>query len=196
VGLVEFVLSPPDIVRSIDQLWLLQSWIRTRGARQLPAAEDLAADERPGISDNLLFTDLVSSGGAPRFLVRSGGRCIMEYFGMSCQTGGQGRFLDEVLPPAYRAAALATFREAVAAREPVYTIADMRDRGGRIVHFERLLLPFGRDGMAVDSILASIEAVSPEGVFDSQQLMTAPAMRPAFAFCAIIDTGPPAAAGR
>jgi hypothetical protein len=196
VGLVEFVLSPPDIVRSADQLWLLNSWIRTRGPRQLPAVEGVPADEPAGVSDNLLFTDVVSRDGASRFLIRSGGRNVTEYFGVSCPTGGQGRFLDEVLPSAYRDAALSTFREAVAAREPVYTIADLRDRGGRIVHVERLLLPFGRDGTTVDRIMASIEAVSPEGTFEGRHLMTAPAMPPAFAFCAIIDTGSPAAAGR
>ena len=196
MGLVEFVLSPPDIVRSTGQLWLLQRWIRTRGSRRLPAIEGVSTDAPAGVSDNLLFTDVVSRDGATRFLIRSGGRRITEYFGVSCPTGGQGRFLDDVLPPAYRAAALATFHEAVAARDPVYTIADMRDRAGRIVHFERLLLPFGRDGTAVDRVLASIEAVSPEGTFDSRHLMTAPAMPPAFAFCAIIDTGSPAAAGR
>ena len=196
MGLVEFVLSPPDIVRSADQLRLLQRSIRTRGSRQLPATEGVPDDAPAGISDNLLFTDVVSRDGATRFLIRSGGRRVTEYFGVSCPTSGQGRFLDEVLPPAYRDAALSTFHEAVAAREPVYTIADMRDRSGRIVHFERLLLPFGRNGVAVDRILASIEAVSPEGAFEGQHLMTAPAMPPAFAFCAIIDTGPPAAAGR
>ena len=196
MGLVEFVLSPPDIVRSAGQFWLLKRWIRTRGSRQLPAVEGVPGDEPAGICDNLLFTDVVGRDGARRFLVRSGGRRITEYFGVSCPTGGQGRFLDEILPPAYREAALATFHEVVAVREPVYTIADMRDRGGRIVHFERLLLPFGRDGTAVDRILASIEAVSPEGAFEGRHLMTRPAMPPAFAFCAIIDTGPPAAADR
>jgi hypothetical protein len=64
----------------------------------------------------------------------------------------------------------------------------MRDRAGRIVHFERLLLPFGQDGTAVDRVLASIEAVSPEGAFDSRDLMTASASPPAYAFCAVIDT--------
>jgi hypothetical protein len=196
VGLVEFVLSPPDIVRSADQLWLLQSWIRTRGSRQLPAIEGVPDGAPAGISDNLLFTDVVRRDGATRFLIRSGGRRVTEYFGVSCPNQGQGGFLDEVLPPAYRDAALSTFHEAVAAREPVYTIADLRDRAGRIVHIERLLLPFGRDGMAVDRILASIEAVSPEGAFEGRHLMTAPSMPPAFAFCAIIDTGSPAAAGR
>ena len=143
---MEFVLSPPDIVRSINQLWLLKSWIRSRGSRQLPALEGLTADELAGISDNLLFTDVVSRDGATRFLVRSGRRgASRNLVGMSCPTGEQSRFLDEVLPPAYRDAALSAFHETLAAREPVYTIADMRDRGGRIVHLERLLLPFGRD---------------------------------------------------
>jgi hypothetical protein len=193
---VEFVLLPPDIVRSAGQLWLLKRWMGTRGSRRLPAIESMSADQPAGISDNLLLTDVASRDGVTRFLIRSGGRNVTEFFGVDCPTSGQGRFLDEVLPPAYRDAALATFREAVAAREPVYTVADLRDRAGRIVHVERLLLPFGRDGTAVDGIVASIEAISPEGSFEGRHLMTAPSMPPAFAFCAIIDTGSPAAAGR
>jgi hypothetical protein len=185
---VEFVVSPPDIVRSINQLWLLKSWMRLRGSRRLPLLESLTGEELAGISANLLLTDVVSREGATRFLVRSCGARVLENFGVSCPTGGDGRFLDEALPEAYRDAALGSFHEAVAAREPVYTVADLRDRAGRIVHFERLLLPFGRDGTAVDQVLASIEAVSPEGAFDNRHLITAPSAPPAFAFCAIIDT--------
>jgi hypothetical protein len=186
VGLVEFVLAPPDIVRSINQLWLLKSWMRLRGASQLPPWDGLSADELAGISDNLAFADVLNQDDTVRFLIRFAGIRIAEYVGVSCN--GKGRYLDEALPAGYRDAALSTYREAVAAREPVYTIADMRDRAGRIVHFERLLLPFGRDGMAVDRILASVEAVSPEGVFESSDLMVAPSAPPAFAFCSIIDT--------
>jgi hypothetical protein len=151
--------------------------------------DDPAAGELAGVSDNLLFADVVNGAGASRFMIRFSGARILEYFGVSCVDQGQGRFLDEVLPAAYRDAALSSFHEAVAARQPVYTIADMRDRAGRIVHFERLLLPLGGDGNAVDRILASIEAVSPEGVFRADDLMMAPAAPPAFAFCGIIDTG-------
>ena len=199
VGQVEFVLSPPDIVRSISQLWLLKSWMRLRGSRQLPPWDGLTGDELAGMSDNLAFADVLNQDDTVRFLIRFAGVRIAEFVGVGCD--GQGRFLDEALPAAYRDAALSTYREAVAAREPVYTIADVRDRAGRIVHFERLLLPFGRDGTAVDRILASIEAVSPEGGFDGRHLVTAPSAPPAFAFCAIIDTrapvaGSPAAAGR
>jgi hypothetical protein len=185
---VEFVISPPDIVRSINQLWLLKSWMRLRGASRLLPSDGPAGEELAGISEDLLFMDVVNREGATQFLIRFTGLRIMEYLGVNCPTRGEGKFVDEVLPVPYRDAALSTFREAVAAREPVYTVADMRDRGGRIVHFERLLLPFGRDGMAVDRILASIEAVSPEGGFDGHSLMATPSMTPAFAFCAIIDT--------
>jgi hypothetical protein len=195
VGLVEFVISPPDIVRSSSQLWLLQTWMRLRGSSRLPALDGFLGEELVAISDNLLLTDVVSGAGATRYLIRFGGLRVVEYFGASCPAGGQGRFLDEVLPAAYRDVALATFDQTVAAQEPVYTVADLRDRAGRIVHLERLLLPLGRDGAAVDGILASIEAVSPEGAMENRDLATSPSAPPAFAFCTIIDTREPTPGG-
>src|SRR5262245_48891709 len=53
------------------------------------------------------------------------------------------------------------YRHGVATRLPVYTVSDMRDRTGRIVHYERLLLPFATEGFEVNRILASLETVSP-----------------------------------
>jgi hypothetical protein len=179
------VLSPPDIVRSANQLWLLKSWMRVRDCGLLPSLDAPLGPGLAGLSGNLLSADVVRDAGLTRFLIRSCGARIMEYVGVVCN--GQGKFIDEALPPAYRDAALSTFLEVVAARAPVYTVADMRDGAGRIVHFERLLLPFGRDGTSVDRVLASIEAVSPEGTFEDRDLIaTSP---PAFAFCAVIDTG-------
>src|SRR5262249_61023408 len=63
--------------------------------------------------------------------------------------------------PASSDATLSTYRHVVATRLPVYTVSDMRDRTGRIVHYERLLLPFATEGSEVDRILASLETVSP-----------------------------------
>jgi hypothetical protein len=191
VGLVEFVISPPDIVRSSHQLWLLKSWMQLRRPGLLPAWDGFLGEEPAGIADNLLLADVVRGAGKARFMIRLGGARIAEYFGVSCPSGGQGRFLDEVLPAAYREAALSTFHEAVAAREPVYTVADLRYGAGRIVHFERLLLPLSQTGTAVDCVLASIEAVSPEGALETSGLVTARAAPPAFAFCTIIDTREP-----
>ena len=84
-------------------------------------------------------------------------------------------------------AALSSYRHVLASRLPVYTVADMRDPGGRIVHYERLLLPFGQNGIEVDRLLASLETVSPEGAFENRGLMNAPPRPPAFALCTTIQ---------
>jgi hypothetical protein len=53
----------------------------------------------------------------------------------------------------------------------VYTILDITDRGGRLVHAERLLLPFARDGETVDRILAAFEFFCADGAFDADALL-------------------------
>jgi hypothetical protein len=180
---MEFATSRPDIVRSINQRWLLGRWNGMRGAASLPEWSGLPQDFAHASAD-LSLTDVVASDGTARFQIQFHGPRIGELYGRaSCV----GKFLDEILPAAYSAPALATYRQAVATRLPIYTIADMRDPGGRIVHYERLLLPFGRDGVNVDRILASLESVSPEGAFDHRGLMKAPEKAPAFAFLTTIQ---------
>jgi hypothetical protein len=100
---------------------------------------------------------------------------------------GEGKFIDDFLPPSYLGSAVATYREVVRTRRPVYTVADMRDPTGRIVHHERLLLPFSTDGTRVDRILASIEPRSPEGPLELRDLMKSPARGPVIALCATIQ---------
>lgn len=63
----------------------------------------------------------------------------------------------------------------------------MTDRGGRRVYYERLLLPFARDGAGVDRILAAFEFVCPDGAFDSRGLMKTPATPPRLRLCATIE---------
>jgi len=180
---MQFTSSRPDVVRSSNQRWLLSYWGRLRGTRPLPMWQGFEAEELAAMAENLAFNDVVGSDGNARFLIRYHGRRIAEACGMVCE----GKFLDEVLPPQYSEAALSTYHRVLVTKLPVYTVADMRDRHGRIVHFERLLLPFGRDGVAVDRILASLETVSPEGVFDNNDLMRSAPKPPAFALCVTIQ---------
>ncbi|HEY2756854.1 MAG TPA: hypothetical protein VGJ01_14095 [Pseudolabrys sp.] len=63
----------------------------------------------------------------------------------------------------------------------------MNDRVGRLVHCERLLLPFGRDGQTVDRILASVEFICPDGAFDDRDLMLAQQAPPALRMSARIE---------
>jgi hypothetical protein len=53
---------------------------------------------------------------------------------------------------------------------PVYTIADIDDVYGRIVAYERLLLPFS-DGAGVTHIIASLKTISEDGGFEIKNLM-------------------------
>ena len=154
-----------------------------RGATALPIWQGLQQD-LARVSADLSLNEVVVADATIRFKIQFHGTRIGELYGrVSCA----GKFLDEILPAAYSEPALATYRQAVATRLPVYTIADMRDAAGRIVHYERLLLPFGRDGVNVERILASLEIVSPEGTFDHRGLMKAPEKAPAFAFLTTIQ---------
>jgi hypothetical protein len=180
---MEFMSSRPDVIRSINQRWLLSYWNRVRGSTRIPPWVELEADELPAMSASLAFFDVIENGGDARFLIRFRGQRINEAFGHP----GQGKFLDEVLPASYREAALKTYRQVLVTQLPVYTIADLRDRDDRIVHYERLLLPFGRDGASVDRILASLETVSPEGAFDNRDILNSARKPPAFALCTTIQ---------
>ena len=83
----------------------------------------------------------------------------------------RGKYLDEIIRRAALRDRLAPYQQAVETGRPVYTIHDITDRSGRLVHYERLLLPFSRDGATVDRILASFEFICPDGAFDSRDLM-------------------------
>jgi hypothetical protein len=181
---MEFMNSRPDVVRSASQVWLLKTWNRLRGVRRLPLVQDLELDELAAVSETLSFNDVVAVNGSARFRVRFHGKRVGEAYGSAdCH----GKFLDEILPAAYLNAALSTYDQVIAARLPVYTVADMRDQAGRIVHYERLLLPFSQQGLEVEGILASLETVSPEGDFEHRELMKSPPKAPAFALCTTIS---------
>jgi hypothetical protein len=53
---------------------------------------------------------------------------------------------------------------------PVYTIANIDDIYGRIVAYERLLLPFAQDG-SISHVIASLKTISEDGGFEIKNLM-------------------------
>jgi hypothetical protein len=180
---VEFLTSRPDIVASNNQRWLLSYWHRLRGNAPLPIWPGLeAAPELMLMADYLSFAAVVGSEESHRLLIQIHGAHVAEAHGGQ----GVGKYLDEILISPYREASLATCRQAIVTKLPVYIVVDLRDCNQRIVHYERLLLPFGRDGMNTDSVLASIESVSPEGAFENRDLMNPPAKKPGFALCTTI----------
>jgi hypothetical protein len=180
---VEFLTARPDIVGSSTQRWLLSYWHRARGEALLPQWPGLeAVPEIMAMADNLAYADVVGTEESHRLLITmQGARMIEAHGGYHV-----GKYVDEVLQPPYLQQSLATCRQSIVTRLPVYTVLDLRDHNQRIVHFERLLLPFAKDGRTVDGLLASIEIGSPEGPFETRNLMNPPAKAPGMALCATI----------
>ena len=69
---------------------------------------------------------------------------------------------------------------------PIYTVANIDDIYGRIVAYERLLLPFS-DGGDVTHIIASLKTISEDGSFEIRNLMRGNDTLPTPKLCAVID---------
>jgi hypothetical protein len=173
-----FAITRPDVVRAVNHRWLLKFWKRHLGDHRVPQWQAIVAENLSRLSSNLSFLDVVGSAGTACFVVRFNGAMIGTVYGGADH---RGRRLEEVMPPEHRDDWLVPYRLAVGCRCPIYTIHDVTDRAGRLVHYERLLLPFGRDGQTVDRILASVEFICPDGAFEERELMlmqpTAPLLR-------------------
>jgi hypothetical protein len=78
------------------------------------------------------------------------------------------------------------YYECIARRLPVFTIATMDDIYGRIVAYERLLLPFSDDG-GVTHIMASLKTISEDGNFEIKNLIRGNDKLPVPKLRAVID---------
>lgn len=180
---MQFPPARPDAVHAINQRWLLKFWMRHLNGARTPRWQTVKADDLATVADHLSFLD-VTGGATPRFMIRFHGRMIARVHGA---TDCRGRYLDEVVPAARHGSALAPYAETVRSGMPVYTVQDINDVKGRLIHFERLLLPFSRDGATVDRILGSFEFVCPDGDFDAQALLGPGGTLPVTRLAAIIE---------
>jgi len=182
---MQFSVARPDVVRAINQRWLLKFWQQGLGKDAVPRWRIVEAEDLSRIAAGLSYLDVTGRDGEARFMIRSHGPIIGQVYGSAdCR----GRYLDELIAQSHRAQALAPYQQAVHGGKPVYTIHELADRNGRLVHYERLLLPFARDGRSVDRVLAAFEFICEDGAFDSRELMTSQAAVPALRLSATIDT--------
>jgi hypothetical protein len=181
---MNFSVARPEVVRAVNQRWLLKFWKQQLGANRVPQWRALTNENLSRMSDHLSFLDVTGSGDAQRFHIRFHGALIGRAYG---STDCRGKYLDAVIPASRHQEGLAPYRRTVATGCPVYTIHDVTDRAGRVVHYERLLLPFASDGKEVDRILASFEFVCLDGGFERDALMHHQSMPPALRLSAQIE---------
>ncbi|MEI9803653.1 MAG: PAS domain-containing protein [Pseudolabrys sp.] len=181
---MHFPAARPDVVRAINQRWLLKFWMRHLGGGRAPLWQSIDAADLSRISDNLSFLDVTANREDVRFKIRFHGAVMSQVYGSpDCR----GRYLDEIIPPQRHRTGLAPYRQALECSHPIYTIHEVTDRNGRVIHFERLLLPFSQDGATVDRILASFEFVCDDGAFDGDNLLQLQNMPPALRLSATIE---------
>ena len=99
---------------------------------------------------------------------------------------GKGRHLDEYLGAKLAPIVMPVYYECIVRRLPAYTIANIDDIYGRIVAYERLLLPFS-DGEGVTHIVASLKTISEDGGFEIRDLMRGNDKLPVPTLRSIID---------
>lgn len=167
MAVLQYPTRSPDVVKSVRQRWMLTYWTRLRGERPLPAWADLDEAELESSFDDLSIIDVLPHNGTHIFRIRNHGKNVGAMFADECA----GKLLAETLPDTTRAATLETYEYATGARMPVFTTSEVNDAQGRVVLYERLLLPFSEDGKRVTRILAFLETVSHEGTFRRRELL-------------------------
>ena len=180
---MEFESANPSIIRSIKQRDLLNTWLRLYAREQkLPRLEEYQparlADETP----DLVYYTVDATETPPRLTIQSDGTRMSSAYGHT----GMGRYLHEYLPSKLVDVVMPVYYECVARGLPVYTISNIDDIYGRIVAYERMLLPFS-EARGVTHVLASLKTISEDGGFEIKNLMRGNDALPTPKLRAIID---------
>ncbi len=180
---LDFESANPTIVKSIKQRDLLNTWLRLYARiQQLPHIAgyqpERLADELP----DLVFYTVEAAHSLPRLVIQSNGTRMSAAYGHS----GKGRYLDEYLGAKLSSVVMPIYHECLKRALPVYTISNIDDIYGRLVAYERLLLPFS-DGGGVTHVIASLKTICEDGGFEIKNLMRGNDALPVAKLLAVID---------
>jgi hypothetical protein len=164
---LDFESADPSVVKSIKQRDLLNTWLRLYARDQsLPRIDEYQPSRIEEELPDLVFYTVDTSEPPPRLTIQSDGTRMSSAYGNT----GKGRYLDEYLGARLAPVVMPVYYECIARRLPAYTISNIDDIYGRIVAYERLLLPFS-DGGDVSHIIASLKTISEDGGFEIKNLM-------------------------
>src|SRR5882757_1124704 len=183
IASLEFESAQPSVVKSIKQRDLLNTWLRLYARTQsLPRIDEYQPARIEDELPDLVFLTVDMREQPPRLMIQSDGTRMSDAYGHS----GKGRYLDEYLGARLAPIVMPVYYACIARRLPVYTIAYIEDIYGRVVAYERVLLPFW-DGGNVSHILASLKTISEDGGFEIKNLMRGSDKLPVPVLRAIID---------
>jgi len=164
---LDFESANPSVVKSIKQRDLLNTWLRLYARGQLmPRIEEYQPTRLADELADLVYYTVDGAQQPPRLTIQSEGTRMSSAYGNT----GKGRHLDEYLGPRLAPIVMPVYHECLKRALPVYTIANIDDIYGRIVAYERLLLPFSEGGQ-VTHVIASLKTISEDGGFEIKNLM-------------------------
>ena len=164
---MEFESASPSVVKSIKQRDLLNTWLRAYAREQrTPRVEEFQPERLADELGDLVYYTVDAAREPPRLTIQSEGTRMSNAYGHT----GKGRYLDDYLGARLAPVVMPVYYQCVARVLPVYTIAHIDDSYGRIVAYERLLLPFCMDS-GVSHIIASLKTISEDGGFEIKNLM-------------------------
>jgi len=179
---LDFESANPTIVKSIKQRDFLNTWLRLFVRTQtLPRIDEFQPARIEEELPDLVFLK-VENAETPRLIIERDGARLMSAFGNS----GAGKYLDEYLGSKLAPLITPIYHECLKRSLPVYTIANVDDTFGRIVAYERLLLPFS-EGSGVTHVIASLKTICEDGGFEIRNLMRGSDSLPATKRRAVID---------
>ena len=180
---MEFESAKPSVVKSIKQRDLLNTWLRLYARGQsIPRIEEYQPARFEDELPDLVFYTVDTAAQPPRLTIQSDGTRMSNAYGYS----GKGKFLDEYLGARLAPIVLPVYHHCITRALPVYTISNIDDAYGRIVAYERLLLPFSEGG-DVTHIIASLKTISEDGGFEIRNLMRGNDTLPKPMLRAVID---------
>lgn len=180
---MEFQSANPTIVKSIKQRDLLNTWLRLYAREQrIPRIEEYQPSRLADELADLVYYTVDASVSPPRLTIDSNGTRMSSAYGDT----GKGRYLDEYIGPALVSVVMPVYYRCVDRGLPVYTISNIDDIYGRIVAYERLLMPFSEGG-GVTHIIASLKTICEDGGFEIKNLMRGKDALPTAKLRAIVD---------
>lgn len=178
-----FESANAEVVRSITQRSLLNTWLRLYDEKKAPPKfEDYHPGLPPEEARDIICYTVTYPDETPRIRIDSFGTRMSVAYGVAAA----GRDLSEYVGPKLSPLIMPNYYECIARRLPIYTISTTEDVHGRSVDFERLLMPF-QDNGTITRIMAWVETISEDGAFEIRNLMQSDDTLRTYKLRAIID---------
>ena len=165
---MDFESANPTVVKSIKQRDLLNTWLRLYARDQkLPALAEFQPARIEDELPDLVFFSIDATRQPPQITIDSDGTRMASAYGHT----GKGRLLEEYLGPRLAPLVMPVYYECIRRSLPAFTVAHIDDVYGRVVAYERLLLPFSDSRGTLTHIIGSLKTISEDGGFEIKNLM-------------------------